>query len=52
VPLPTFDGEPVEHLHEHYDPDGNLTGTTVVTVPGWTADDRAWALGRLAQRQA
>jgi hypothetical protein len=51
VPLPTFDGEPVEHLHEHYDPDGNLTGTTVVTVPGWTADDRAWALG-LALRES
>lgn len=41
MPLSTFDGEPT--VHEHYDPDGNLTGTTV--IPGWSDDDRAWALG-------
>jgi hypothetical protein len=40
-----FDGEPSTQLHEHYDPAGTLTGTTVVTVPGWTDEDRAWALG-------
>lgn len=39
--LSTFDGEP--QILEHYDADGNLTGTTV--VPGWTDEDRAWALG-------
>lgn len=32
-------------MHEHYDPDGTLTGTTVVTIPGWSDDDRAWAIG-------
>lgn len=51
MPLSTFDGEPVEQLHEHYDADGNHTGSTVVTVPGWTSDDRAWALG-LSIREA
>ena len=45
MPLSTFDGEPSEELHEHYDPDGNLTGSTVVTRPGWSSEDRAWALG-------
>ncbi len=45
MPLSVFDGEATQELHEHYDPDGNLTGTTVVTRPGWSDDDRAWALG-------
>lgn len=45
MPLSTFDGEPSEELHEHYDPQGNPTGSTVVTRPGWSDDDRAWALG-------
>jgi hypothetical protein len=47
VPLSVFDGEPT--IHEHYDPDGNLTGSTV--IPGWSDMDRAWALG-LALREA
>lgn len=51
MPLSTFDGEPTEELHEHYDAEGNLTGSTVVTRPGWSDDDRAWALG-LALREA
>ena len=51
MPLSTFDGEPTTQVHEHHDADGNLTGTTVVTVPGWTDEDRAWALG-LALREA
>ena len=41
MPLSTFDGEPT--VHEHYDAAGVLTGTTL--VPGWTDEDRAWALG-------
>lgn len=51
MPLSTFDGEPSEELHEHFGPDGNLTGSTLVTRPGWSDDDRAWALG-LALREA
>lgn len=51
MPLSVFDGEPTEALHEHYDPDGNLTGSTIVTTPGWSDEDRAWALG-LALRDA
>lgn len=51
MPLSTFDGETSEALHEHYDADGNLTGTTVVVTPGWSDTDRAWALA-LAQREA
>ena len=51
MPLSTFDGEPTEHLQEHYDAEGNPTGSTIVTVPGWTDRDRAWALG-LAEREA
>lgn len=32
-------------VHEHYAPDGTLTGTTVVTrEPLWDDDSRAWAL--------
>lgn len=39
---------PVE-VHEHYDADGNLTGTTVVRrEPDWTDEDRGRAL-RLAE---
>lgn len=49
--LLTFDGEPSEELHEHYDAAGNLTGSTVVTRPGWSDESRAWALG-LATREA
>ena len=49
--VPVFDGESTEELHEHYDPDGNFTGSTVVTRPGWSDDARAWALG-LAMREA
>lgn len=51
MPLSIFDGEPSEELHEHYDADGNLTGSTLVTRPGWADMDRAWALG-LALREA
>lgn len=51
MPLDVFDGEPTEELHEHYDPDGNLTGSTVVTRPGWSDDARAWALA-LSLREA
>lgn len=47
MPLDVFDGEPI--VHEHYDADGNLTGSTV--IPGWSDDARAWALG-LALREA
>jgi len=42
-----MDGEPT--IREHYDADGRLTGTTV--VPGWTDEDRAWALA-LTLREA
>ena len=45
MPLSVFEGESTEELHEHYDPDDNPTGTTVVTRPGWSEDNRAWALG-------
>jgi hypothetical protein len=45
VPLSTLDGRPTEQLHEHFDAEGNFIGSTVVSVPGWTSDDRAWALG-------
>lgn len=38
-------------MHEHYDPGGELTGTTIVTRPGWSDEDRMWALG-LAEREA
>lgn len=51
MPVDVFDGEPTEELHEHYDPAGNLTGTTIVTRPGWSDEARAWALG-LSLRQA
>jgi hypothetical protein len=44
VPLSTFDGQPT--IHRHYDADGNLTGWT--EIPGWSADDQAWALSLLA----
>lgn len=44
MPLSTFDGEPQEQVHEHYDAEGNATGTTVVTIPGWSIEDQAWAL--------
>lgn len=44
MPLSTFDGETSQELHEHFDPDGNPTGTTVVSRPGWSEDDRTWAL--------
>lgn len=51
MPLSVFDGEDHIEVHEHYDPDGNLTGTTVVTKPGWSDENRAWALG-LTLREA
>ena len=41
---------PSTEVHEHYDADGNPTGTTVVTRPGWDEDSRAWALA-LALRE-
>lgn len=49
--MSTLDGEPSQELHEHYDADGNPAGWTVVTRPGWSPEDRAWALG-LALREA
>ena len=52
MPLSTLDGEPSEEVHEHYDPDGNLTGTTVVTRPGWSEEDRAWALALTLRESA
>lgn len=51
MPVSTLDGEPTVELHEHYDASGDLTGSTVVTVPGWSAQDRAYALA-LALREA
>lgn len=51
MPLSTFDGEATVELHEHYDAAGNLTGSTVVTRPGWSERDRSFALG-LSMRQA
>jgi len=46
-----FDGAAPSELHEHYDADGNLTGTTVVTrEPEWDDESRAWALA-LALRE-
>jgi hypothetical protein len=47
-----FDGAPTTETHEHFDPDGNLTGRTVVTVDSpWDETARAWALG-LTMREA
>lgn len=51
MPLSTFDGQPTIEVHQHYSPDDKLTGTTVVTRPGWSDTDRAYALG-LAAREA
>lgn len=48
MPLSTFDGQPT--IHKHYDADGNVTGWT--EIPGWSADDQAWALSLLAWEAA
>jgi len=48
----TFDGEPTVERHEHYDTDGHLTGTTVVTRESpWDAYSRGEALADLVRRE-
>lgn len=38
-------GRPTVETHQHFDADGNHTGTTVVTVPSrWTEESKGWEL--------
>jgi hypothetical protein len=44
-------GEPTREVVEHYDPDGTLTGRSVITRPSpWTDEDRGWLLAHLAEQ--